>query len=82
MARRDKREEAIRKNTKNVRFEELIAWLLSEGFEERKRTGTSHRVFSHPKLHGNLPLQDDNGKAKSYQVRQAILAVDKVREQD
>lgn len=45
MAKRDKRTEAMRRNPRNVRPEDLHIVLVAEGFAWRQR-GTSHRVYT------------------------------------
>ena len=47
----------LQRRKHGVRFKELEKILLTSGFEERhSKKGTSHYVFSHPKLLQNVVL--------------------------
>ena len=50
--------------------------------EQSGTTGGSHAVFKTPWL-GDLRvnIQNDHGKAKTYQVRQVLQAIEKLKEQ-
>lgn len=68
-----------RNSPNNLDFKDLCALARGVGFVLRKRTGTSHEVFKHPKLKGAsglLPLQGVSGKAKPYQVRQLLAIIE------
>lgn len=54
MAKRDKRIEAMRRNPKNVRLDDLHIVLVSEGFSWRQ-PGTSHRVYTRGKDRFSIP---------------------------
>jgi len=41
------------------------------------RTG-SHKVFTHPQWDGRLTMQEHRGKAKAYQIRQALRAIKEI----
>jgi hypothetical protein len=61
--------------TKNVRFTEAIA--LAEAFGFRlDRVNGSHHIFIHPEIPELLNLQNDNGKAKPYQIKQLLQLVE------
>jgi predicted RNA binding protein YcfA (HicA-like mRNA interferase family) len=77
MTTRQKRHEKIKNNPANVRFDEVITWLLSFGFVEREAKG-SHKVFTHPAWDGKLTLQNHRGDAKAYQVKQALKAIEEI----
>jgi predicted RNA binding protein YcfA (HicA-like mRNA interferase family) len=77
MTTREKRHAKIKNNPANVRFEEVEAWLLSFGFKEREAKG-SHTVFTHPLWDGKLTMQSHKGKAKPYQIRQALKAIEEI----
>ena len=48
-------------------------------FGKPRQTGTSHMVFKTPWVGDpRINIQDQNGKAKAYQVRQVLLAIDKL----
>jgi len=47
----------------------------------RDNPGTSHTIFKRPwPGDPRVNIQNDKGKAKAYQVRQALLAIDKLKE--
>jgi predicted RNA binding protein YcfA (HicA-like mRNA interferase family) len=74
-----KRHERIKDNPSDVRFEEAEAWLLSFGFQKREAKG-SHKVFTHPQWDGRLTMQEHRGKAKAYQIRQALRAIEEIHD--
>ncbi len=44
---------------------------------------TNHRIYKTPwQGDPRINIQNDNGKAKSYQVRQVLMAIDKLEGQD
>jgi len=62
----------------NVRFADLFK-LCKECFGQPRQRGTSHAVFKTPwPGDPRVNIQNDKGKAKAYQVRQALLAIDKM----
>ncbi|OCC16579.1 toxin HicA [Dissulfuribacter thermophilus] len=77
----DKRLERIKRNPKDVKFTDLVSILLHYGFVEVRSKG-SHRIFKHPSWNGILTLQEIRGKAKPYQVRQAIKAIEEVKHEN
>ena len=76
-----KRLNRIKNNPKNIRFGELVSLLESYGFYEA-RSKVSHRIFVHPSWDGILTLQNIKGKAKPYQVKQAIKAIEEVKHEE
>lgn len=79
MAPSKKTLEAMRRSPKNVRFADLHK-LCVEHFGEPRQRGTSHAVFKAPwPGDPRVNIQDDKGKAKAYQVRQVLKAIDKLR---
>jgi len=77
MTTRWKRHDRIKNNPSDVRFDEAEAWLLSFGFREREAKG-SHKIFTHPQWDGKLTMQNHKGKAKAYQVKQAVNAIKEI----
>jgi hypothetical protein len=70
--------EAMRRTPKNVRFGDLFK-LCEEYFGAPRQRGTSHAVFKTPwSGDPRINIQTDKGRAKAYQVRQVLLAIDKL----
>jgi hypothetical protein len=61
--------------TKNVRFSEAIALAEAFGFRLDRING-SHHIFIHAEIPELLNLQNDNGKAKPYQIKQLLQLVE------
>lgn len=61
----------------NIRFDDLCNLLRRLGFEERTRG--SHHVFRMQGVEEKIVLQRENGKAKSYQVRQVRAVIVKYK---
>ena len=61
--------------TKNVRFSEAIALAEAFGFRLDRING-SHHIFIHPEIPELLNLQNDNGKAKPYQIKQLLQLIE------
>jgi hypothetical protein len=71
--------EAMGLSPKNVRFADLFK-LCVEHFGEPRQRGTSHAVFKTPwPGDPRVNIQNEKGKAKAYQVRQVLLAIDKLK---
>jgi len=78
MATSKKTLEAMRRSPKNVRFADLFKVCI-EHFGQPRQSGSSHAVFKTPWLGDpRVNIQNENGKAKAYQVRQVLLAIDKL----
>jgi hypothetical protein len=62
----------------SVRFSDLLK--VCEGFFGKPRQATGSHVISKMPWAGDprINLQNDKGKAKPYQVRQVLLAIDKL----
>ena len=52
----------------NIRFSDLVRFLLRLGFDERVRG--SHHIFRRGGVRERINLQRDGSQAKPYQVRQ------------
>ena len=78
MASSSKILDQMRREPNNVRFTDLKK--LCEGyFGKPRQLGTSHAIFKTPWVGDpRINIQDDKGKAKAYQVRQVLLAIDKL----
>jgi hypothetical protein len=74
--------EAMRRTPKNVRFADLLKVCVEHLGEPRQR-GTSHAVFKTPwPGDPRVNIQESKGKAKAYQVRQVLLAIDRITATD
>ena len=68
----------MRREPNNVRFADLKK-LCESYFGKSRQTGTSHAIFKTPWVGDpRINIQDDKGKAKAYQVRQVLLAIDEL----
>lgn len=74
----DKILEQMRREPGNVRFGDLRK-LCEAWFGKSRQSGSSHTVFKTPWAGDpRINIQNDRGKAKAYQVRQVLLAIDKL----
>ena len=72
--------ENLRRNPKGVRFIELAA-ICDRHFGTTRQGRSSHRVYKTPwPGDPRVNIQDRNGMAKPFQVRQVIKALEKLRE--
>lgn len=61
--------------SRNIAFSDMIG--LVEGFGFRlSRVSGSHHIFVHPEIVELVNLQEVNGKAKPYQVKQFLRLVE------
>jgi hypothetical protein len=71
--------DTMRRSPASVRFADLLK-LCIEHFGAPRQRGTSHAVFKTPWLGDpRVNIQEDKGRAKAYQVRQVLAAIDKLR---
>jgi hypothetical protein len=78
MAQSGKILEQMRREPANIRFAELMK-VCEEYFGKPRQHGTSHAIFKTPWAGDpRINIQDDKGKAKAYQVRQVLLAIEKL----
>lgn len=69
------------KNPKNVRFADLLR-ICKTLFGEPRMAG-SHHIFKVPwSGEPRVNIQPDGNKAKSYQVKQVIKAIERLKEND
>ena len=67
----------MRNNPKGVRFADLCR-VCEKYFGQPRQKGTSHRIYRTPWLGDpRVNIQDDKGKAKVYQVRQVLKAIER-----
>lgn len=65
-----------------VRFDELRK-VCEHYFGETRQSGSSHAVFKMPWVGDpRVNIQSDKGKAKVYQVRQVLAAIEKLKGQN
>ncbi len=72
----------MRRNPKGIRFNELTK-VCDHYFGKPRNSGTSHRVYKTPWAGDpRVNIQNSRGKAKAYQVRQVLLAIDRLESSD
>lgn len=77
----DKLLEKMRQSPNGLRFAELCS-VCDHFFGPARQTGGSHRIYKTPWFGDpRVNIQDDHGKAKSYQVRQVLKAIEKLKAQ-
>lgn len=68
----------MRENPKGIRFSELCK-VCDYFFGTPRQTGSSHRVYKTPWTGDpRVNIQNINGKAKTYQVKQVLAAIEKL----
>lgn len=72
----------MRRSPANVRYDDLQK-VCDSYFEPRPRSGSSHRSYKTPWA-GNprVNIQNANGMAKAYQVRQVLKAIDRLEREE
>jgi hypothetical protein len=67
----------MQRNPKGVRFADLCR-VCAKYFGQPRQKGTSHRIYRTPwQGDPRVNIQDDKGKAKAYQVRQVLKAIER-----
>jgi hypothetical protein len=70
----------MQENPGNVKFSDLCR-VCEHYFGDARQKGTSHRIYKTPwPGDPRVNIQDGHGKAKAYQVRQVLKAIDKLKE--
>ena len=78
MASIEKVLDLLRREPANVRFADLRK-VCEAYFGEPRQSGSSHLIFKTPwPGDPRVNIQDADGKAKPYQVRQVLKAIDKL----
>lgn len=68
----------IQRNPKSVRFSELCR-ICDHYFGEPRQKKSSHRIYKTPwQGDPRINIQNNKGKAKAYQARQVLLAIEKL----
>lgn len=76
MASKEKLLQKIRQSQKNVKFIDALKLAESHGFEVDRIRGSHHILKHHDHEEAFLNLQDYNGEAKPYQVKQILKIID------
>lgn len=70
--------EKIRRNPRNVRYSDLCK-VCDHVFGEPRQKKSSHRIYKTPwEGDPRVNIQNSKGKAKIYQVKQVLLAIEKL----
>jgi hypothetical protein len=70
----------MRTNPKGVSFQDLCK-VCDSCFGEARQKGSSHRIYKTPwQGDPRVNIQNDKGKAKAYQVKQVLKAIDRLEE--
>jgi hypothetical protein len=65
----------MRRNPKEIRFQDLCK-VCDSLFGEARQKSSSHRIYKTPWLGDpRVNIQNDQGMAKAYQVRQVLKAI-------
>ncbi len=68
----------MRANPKGIRFADLCK-VCDHYFGPARRKGTSHRIYQMPwQGDPRVNIQNDEGKAKAYPVRQVLAAIERL----
>lgn len=80
MSKIDRIVDSMRRNPRDVVFADLV-YVCNAYFGEPRHNGSSRRVYRMP-WNGDprVNIQNDHGKAKPYQVRQVLKAIDRITE--
>ena len=71
----------MRRNPQGIRFRDLCR-VCDFYFGKARQGGSSHRVYKTPwQGDPRVNLQNDKGKAKAYQVRQVLRAIERLETQ-
>lgn len=78
MAKLDEIVAQMKRNPKNIRFRDLCK-VCDFYFGQPRQAGTSHRVYKTPwEGDPRVNLQNESGKAKVYQVKQVLKAIERL----
>lgn len=68
----------MRQNPKGIRFTELSK-VCGDYFGDPRQNSTSHKTYKTPwRGDPRVNIQDNNGMAKAYQVKQVLAAIEKL----
>jgi hypothetical protein len=66
----------IVKGSKNIRFDDLVYLVECFGFVLDRKSG-SHNIYKHNEIEEMINIQNINGEAKPYQIKQFISLIEK-----
>ena len=70
----------MKRNPKEVQYTELCK-VCDYYFGKARQTNSSHRIYKTPwQGDPRINIQNYKGKAKAYQVKQVLLAIDKLED--
>jgi inorganic pyrophosphatase len=73
---------SMQRNPKNIQFSDLTK-ACNHFFGEARHIRTSHRIYKTPwSGDPRVNIQSAKGKAKAYQVKQVLLAIERIRYED
>ena len=73
---------SMRQNPRGISFTALCR-VCDKYFGKPRQSGSSHRVYKTPwQGDPRVNIQNDRGKAKPYQVRQVLAAIDRLERSD
>jgi len=68
----------MKRNPKDVKFTDLCK-ICENTFGEPRQSASSHRIYKTPwQGDPRINIQNNKGKAKAYQVKQVLLAIEKL----
>ena len=68
----------MKQNPRDVRFNDLSK-VCDHFFGEPRQSGSSHRIYKTPwQGDPRINIQNHKGKAKAYQVKQVLLAIERL----
>lgn len=76
MTKKRKLIQKLLSGTKNIRFSDAQVAVEAFGFQLARISG-SHYIYIHPDVPELINLQDVNGKAKPYQIKQFFEIVER-----
>ena len=76
MTKKQKLLQRLLTGSKNVRFSDVQVVVEAFGFQLARISG-SHHIYVHPDMPDLINLQDVNGKAKPYQIKQFLEIVER-----
>ena len=76
MSKKRKLLDKVLSASRNIQFDDLVTLVEAFGFSLSRING-SHHIFTHPNIPELINLQNRNGKAIPYQIRQFLILIEK-----